>query len=63
MIVKIADKIGELHARFFNWVGDKAKTSVWFAVLLTLIALYEICEHILGPTIAFLWATGQLQLK
>lgn len=60
MITKISESIGRAHARFFTFIGEKAKTSKLFAILLTLVVLYEICEHILGPTLAALWATGHI---
>ena len=60
MITKLAEKISNFHSKFFMYLGNKAKTSKLFALILTLMALYEICEHILGPTLAALWATGHL---
>jgi hypothetical protein len=61
-IVKIAQKIASYHARFFRWVAARAETNPWFSVLLTVVALYEIAEHILGPTFAVLWALGKVHI-
>lgn len=61
--IKIAQKIAGAHARFFTWVSDQATKKPWFAVLLTVAALYEICEHLMGPALAVLWATGHLELR
>ena len=46
---KIISKIGELHSRLFSYVSHKAKTSKWWAILLTFLVLYEIVEHIVYP--------------
>ena len=46
---KIISKIGELHSRLFAYVPHKAKTSKWWAILLTFLVLYEIVEHIVYP--------------
>lgn len=60
MILKIANIIGQAHSRFFLWLSQKSKASVWFALALTLYALYEIFEHIALPTIAILWSMGKV---
>ena len=60
MIVKLANKIGQAHGKFFMWLGHKAETNPWWAVALTVWALYEIGEHIAGPVMAVLYATGHL---
>ena len=46
---KIISKIGQLHSRFFGYVSEKAKTSKWWAILLTFLVIYEIIEHIVYP--------------
>ena len=46
---KLIRKIGQLHSRFFAFVSEKAKTSKWWAILLTFLVLYEIVEHIVYP--------------
>ena len=46
---KIIQKIGKTHARIFGYVSEKAKTSKWWAIALTLLVLYEIVEHIVYP--------------
>ena len=60
MIVKFANKIGQLHGKFFMWLGRKAESNPWWAVALTVWALYEIGEHIAGPVMAVLYATGHM---
>lgn len=63
MIVKLANNIGKWHGQFFGWLSRKATTSKWFALGLTLWALYEIFEHIALPTIMILWGTGHITSK
>ena len=63
MIVKIANEIGRAHSKFFTWLGQKAETNPWWAVALTAWALYEIGEHIAGPVLAVLWATGHVTVQ
>jgi len=46
---KIISKIGLLHSRLFGYVSEKAKTSKWWAILLTFLVIYEIVEHIVYP--------------
>lgn len=64
MIVKLASTIGKLHGRFFAWLSVKAESHPMWALLLTLVALYEIFEHIVLPLLAgvyfYLAATGKL---
>ena len=63
MIVKIANKIGQAHGKFFLWLSKKAESHPMWAIVLTVWALYEIFEHIALPTIALLWATGDIGVK
>lgn len=63
MIVKLANKIGEMHGKFFAYLSKKATTSKWFTLGLTLWACYEIFEHIALPTIAVMWGTGHFGVK
>ncbi len=42
-------KIGLWHSKIFGILSEKAKTSKWWAILLTLAVLYEIVEHIVWP--------------
>jgi hypothetical protein len=63
MLIKIANRIGKAHAEFFGWLSQRAAASIWFALALTLYALYEIFEHIALPIIATLWATGTIGVK
>ena len=46
---KLISKIGLLHSRLFCYVSEKAKTSKWWAILLTFLVIYEIVEHIVYP--------------
>ena len=46
---KIISKIGETHSKIFGYVSHKAKTSKWWAVLLTFLVIYEVIEHIVYP--------------
>ena len=46
---KLISKIGLLHSRLFGYVSEKAKTSKWWAILLTFLVIYEIIEHIVYP--------------
>ena len=62
MIVKFANAIGRAHGKFFTWLGNKAESNPWWAVALTFWALYEIIEHIAGPIMAMLYATGHLSI-
>ena len=63
MIVNIANQIGQLHGKFFLFLSRKAESHPIWALALTLWALYEIFEHIALPTIALLWATGDIGVK
>ena len=46
---KIITKIGMIHSKVFSKVAEKAKTSQWWAILLTLLVIYEIIEHVVYP--------------
>ena len=46
---KIVAKIGETHSKVFGYVSNKAKTSKTWAILLTVLVLYELVEHIVYP--------------
>ena len=43
----IITKIGLWHSKIFETLSRKARTSKFWAILLTLAVLYEIVEHIL----------------
>ena len=45
----IIKRIGLWHSKIFTKLSEKAKTSTWWAILLTLAVLYEIVEHIVYP--------------
>jgi hypothetical protein len=62
-IVNFANGLGRMHGKFFMWLGGKAETSPWWSLALTLWALYEIGEHIAGPAIAVLYATGHITIQ
>ena len=63
MIVNVANKIGQLHGRFFLWLSRKAESHPLWALALTAWALYEIFEHIALPAIAVFWITGDIGIK
>jgi len=46
---KIIAKIGNYHSRFFAYVSSKAKTSKIWAIVLSLLVVYELIEHIVYP--------------
>ena len=46
---KLIKKIGKTHSKVFGYVSKKAKTSKWWAILLTGLVFYEIIEHIVYP--------------
>jgi len=46
---KIIAKIGRYHSRFFAYVSDKAKTSKIWAIVLSLLVVYELIEHVVYP--------------
>lgn len=41
--------IQRFHTKIFGTLSEKAKTSKWWAILLSLAVLYEIVEHIVWP--------------
>jgi len=45
----ILRKIGLWHSKIFGTLSEKARTSRFWAVLLTLAVLYEIIEHVVWP--------------
>jgi len=45
----IVQKIGRWHSKVFGYVSNKAKTSKWWAIALSLLVLYELVEHIVYP--------------
>ena len=45
----IVQKIGKAHSRFFGFLSLKAKTSKFWAILLSVAVLYEIAEHVVYP--------------
>lgn len=53
---KIAEYISSFHHKMFAYVSERAKASVWFAILLSLMALYEVFEHIVIPVALIVWA-------
>jgi hypothetical protein len=46
---KIVQKLGEWHSKLFKFLSKKAKTSKFWAILLTFAILYEIVEHLVWP--------------
>jgi len=47
--MKLVNKIGQTHAKVLTWVADKAKNSKVWAIVLTLLVLYELVEHLVYP--------------
>ena len=47
----IVQKIGRWHSKVFGYVSNKAKTSKWWAIALTILVLYEIVEHVVYPVL------------
>ena len=45
----LVQKIGKAHSRFFGFLSFKAKTSKFWAILLSVAVLYEIVEHVVYP--------------
>ena len=45
----LLEKIQRFHSKIFTKLSEKAKTSKWWAILLSLAVLYEIVEHIVWP--------------
>jgi|TARA_B100001971_G_scaffold157215_1_gene146832 hypothetical protein len=45
----LIEKIGRFHSKVFEFLSRKAKTSKFWAILLTFAVLYEIIEHIVWP--------------
>ena len=46
---EILQRIQRFHSKLFTKLSEKAKTSKWWAILLSLAVLYEIVEHIVWP--------------
>ena len=46
---KFMSKVQKVHAKFFSFLAEKAKSSKWWAALLTLAVLYELVEHLVWP--------------
>tara|TARA_Y100000310_G_C20049035_1_gene519691 strand:- start:108 stop:293 length:186 start_codon:yes stop_codon:yes gene_type:complete len=45
----ILRKIGLWHSKIFGTLAEKARTSRFWAVVLTLAVIYEIIEHVVWP--------------
>jgi len=45
----IIRRIGLWHSKIFDSLSKKAKTSKFWAIVLTLAILYEIIEHVVWP--------------
>jgi hypothetical protein len=46
---KIISKIGLWHSKIFSKVSEKARTSKIWAIVLSLLVVYELIEHIVYP--------------
>ena len=53
---KIANHISQFHHKIFAYVSERAAASIWFAILLSFMTLYEAFEHIVIPAILLVWA-------
>jgi hypothetical protein len=53
---KIADYISQFHHKMFAYVSERAAASIWFAILLSFMALYEVFEHVVIPIGLAIWA-------
>jgi hypothetical protein len=60
MIVKFAKWIGSKQSQLFTWLAKKSETNPLWACVLTIWALWEICEKITTPLMAFLYFTNHL---
>jgi hypothetical protein len=54
----LIDKIGKAHSKVFTYVSKKAKTSKLWAILLTVLVIYELIEHLVYP-----WLVPLLAIK
>jgi len=54
----LIDKIGKAHSKVFTYVSNKAKTSKLWAILLTVLVIYELIEHLVYP-----WLVPLLAIK
>ena len=45
----VVQKIGKWHSKVFGYVSNKAKTSKWWAIVLTALVIYEVIEHVVYP--------------
>jgi len=54
----IIDRIGKMHSKVFTYVSKKAKTSRLWAILLTVLVIYELIEHLIYP-----WLVPLLAIK
>ena len=48
-MIKFMSKVQKVHAKVFGFLAEKAKTSKWWAVLLTVAVFYELLEHLVWP--------------
>jgi len=46
---KIISKIGQFHSKVFGKISEKAKTSKVWAIVLSLLVIYEVIEHVVYP--------------
>jgi hypothetical protein len=53
---KIANHISQFHHKMFAYVSKRAEASIWFAILLSFMGIYEIFEHIVIPAALLVWA-------
>ena len=46
---RVIKKLGIWHSKLFKFVSKKARTSKWWALLLTALVIYELIEHLVYP--------------
>ena len=54
----IINRLGEWHSKVFKYVSKKAKTSKFWAIILTALIIYELIEHLVYP-----WLVPLLAIK
>ena len=54
----IVEKIGTWHSKIFTYVSYKARTSRLWAILLSVLVIYELIEHLVFP-----WLVPLLAIK
>jgi len=65
-ILKTANYCNLAQARAMLWLSLKAEKSLWWALVLTVFAVYQIAEHVVFPLISvvelYIHHTGVIRL-